>query len=140
VIRLFSVAAFTFSLHAKTLDEQFVHQLNRATTSVKTAQLHADYRALQIARRACRVQLLEQRLPVACYEALSLEKSWHLQSKADQSRILRRLNSLCREAARNFHQRPLPRRLKPVSNACRLEVLKAARIQAYSEEARWSEN
>lgn len=117
-------------------------ELAHAKSASEVSRVVAAFEELKISRAACRIQLKQKKVPVACYESLSLEikKGLHPRS-VKQTQLLARLDEICAESAQKFQ---IPRELPPtlaVSVKCRNHIAEALEIRRYREQSpAWSEN
>jgi hypothetical protein len=118
----------------------YAQRLARAKSASEVRSLERLHEQLQIARRACRLQLQNKIAPVARYESLELEGRWGLHPrKAEQFRLREKLDRLCAEAAQ--HLRAPRRTPSHISARCREEIEQAQNVMSYREsQPEWSEN
>jgi hypothetical protein len=132
------IAGFAWPAFAGVAD--YAQRLSHARSAAEIRNLERLHEELQIARRACRVQLQNKTAPLACYESLQLEIRWGFHPrKAEQFRLREKLDRLCAEAAQHLRA---PRRTPPyISAGCRENVERAQRVMSYRENRpEWSEN
>jgi hypothetical protein len=118
----------------------YAERLSRAKSASEVRDLARFYEELQIARRACRLQLQNKIAPLACYESLQLEVRWGIHPrKTEQFRLREKLDRLCAEAAQHLRA---PRRMPSyISARCREEIEQAQNVMSYREnQSEWSGN
>ena len=91
------MALFSFASFAN-LDEAYVHRLARARSASQVRKLNENYERLRILRRACRLQVDQAAIPVACFETAQTEREWGLAPVNPE--LLLRLDELCARNAR----------------------------------------
>lgn len=132
------IVSVAFSAFGGTAD--YADRLSRAKSASEVRSLERLHEQLQIARRACRLQLQNKIAPLACYESLQLEVRWGLHPrKTEQFRLREKLDRLCAEAAQHLRA---PRRTPSyISAHCREEVEQAQNVMSYREsQPEWPEN
>ncbi len=135
IILLFGLA-WSGVVLATSLEHDHVRRLARARTPAAVAKAVADFENLKVARAACRIQVREKRLPLACYEALNLEIRQGLRpARPDSGRrgVLHRLDELCRETAAALTVPELPVSPHETSPACRKYLAEARSIRNYRD-------
>lgn len=123
------------------LDADYVQRLSRARSAPEIRHLQSAFTELRIARAACRLQVRQKILPVACYDSLAAEIHWGLHPQTVKQKKLRQdLDQLCVRAAESLRvPRSLPS-LRKVSALCRAHLARAQEIQKYrTQQSNWSE-
>jgi len=141
----FITVVFCFSLSTKAfalVEQEYAQRLSRSRSAAHIAQLKREFETLKVTRTACRLQLNQKQLPLACYEALAAEIRWGLHPGHETRRhLVLRLDELCRQAAHALNLAKNPVLPPDISAACRKEVAQAQLIQKYREgRTAWSEN
>jgi hypothetical protein len=132
------IVSVAFPAFGGTID--YAERLSRAKSASEIRSLERLHEELQIARRACRLQLQNKIAPLACYESLQLEVRWGIHPrKAEQFRLRQKLDHLCTEAAQHLRA---PRRTPSyISSRCREEIEQAQNVMSYREsQPEWSDN
>lgn len=123
---------------AATID--YVQRLLKAKSANEIQTLQRMHDDLQVARRACKLQLKDKSAPIACYDSLNLEIKWGMHPNRGRQKILReKLDHLCSEAAQRLN---IPRIFpSAISGKCRFHLAEAHRVRMYRENRpEWSEN
>lgn len=118
----------------------YARRLLRAKSAREVGSLQKNHEEMQIAHRACKLQLNERSAPLACYDSLSLEiKSGLHPNPGHQLALRSKLDRLCAEAAKRLQ---VPRRIPAsISASCRHSLAQADRVRKYREgRPEWSEN
>jgi hypothetical protein len=118
----------------------YAQRLLKAKSASEIQSLQRMHDELQVARRACKLQLQDKSAPLACYDSLNLEIKWGMHPNRGQQKILReKLDHLCAESAQHLR---IPRNFSSaVSPRCRLYLAEAHRVRLYRENRPdWSEN
>lgn len=123
--------SFMIKADAETLDQAYLRKLDRARTAADIVKIRGAYQAIQIERRACRVQLDEKLLPKACYKTLHLERRFGMNpSPRVIMETIARLDERCRAVQRRTLQ-PEAGDLSHLSPKCRVEVMKTRELARY---------
>ncbi len=118
-------------VHAAHFEQVLIRRLATATSTRQLRLVEAQAEDIRATRLACRVQLSERRVPIACYSALVLEKRFGLTSHAGTTRELDRK---CEAASRRL--KPTEKLdLKSASPSCREAIRRAAELLAYKLES-----
>lgn len=135
----FAAFIFIFSASSMAFAQNYTHRLARAKSAGEVRDIQTRFEQLQVAQRACRLQVSSKSVPFACYEVLSLEIAWGMHQSSSRKRLSEKLDAMCTEAAQKFL---VPRKIpNGVSSKCRAEILAANRILTYREDRpAWSEN
>lgn len=120
------------SAGADSLESRFLQRLSRAQSSAQASAAAAEYDKFKIARVACAIELKEKLVPKSCYELLQLESPLPAERRDRE----RRLDQLCRSAARDF--KVPDHDGAALSPACAAWVKEAREIRAYRAAEDWS--
>lgn len=122
---------FISTAQAGMLKSDYIKRLSHARSPNEVQQIKTQYEELQIANKACRLQIQLRQAPIACYESL--------QAETKQAAMRARLDNLCAEAAEKLR---VARHIPPsVSIRCRRDIAAAIKILNYRESRpSWSEN
>lgn len=114
--------------HASDLEARYFARLRHAHSAREIDSLRHNYDELRLDHLACRIQLRERQVPLACYESLRLEMRLGLTEHPQTLRA--ELDRRCRDATARL---AVPQAAPPsgVSAACLGWIRDARRINAY---------
>lgn len=133
---LFALMAYGTSVRASSLGEWAAVRIAQAKSLTEINGIRKAAEDIDLNRRACAIELKEQRVPYRCFVSLKLESLWLGLSTSPST--FQRLNERCQQAS--FHFRGIDAGdMTVLSTACRSDVLRARRISAYKAEDHWRE-
>lgn len=104
----------------------------RARKAVTLQEIQERHENLNLARRACQIQLREKRLPSACYETLKRELSLGVHISAQKKKHwLGQLDLLCIKSCEDLRIPLFEGSDSYLSSVCQKQLKEARRVQKY---------